>query len=525
MLKKNLQLNEKILVLIILVFSIIINQYYANRGVFPIESFAHFDIAFRIINGDIPFQDYWLVSGLLIDYVQAFFFKVFGQNFQVYIFHASLINCLLTITTFYILKNFNLNIYQCVFYSFCFAILGYTTSGTLYVDHHSSLLCLLAVFCLIMAIKTERRKFLILLPIILGLAFLTKSAPSVYVFFSVSLILILYILIEKKFNWLLYLFLSSISFIILTVLLFNIANIKLENFFNQYIFFPSSIGKDRITELNFLSEGVIFDYKFIYISFIPLLTITLLDMIKSKKNIFNENFFFFLSFLLLILSLVIHQINTRNQEFIFFLIPVLCAFSSIFIYNYEIRYKKYFSVFLLLFCLFVTSKYHLRFNDERKFHEMSKINFDLSVDAKKIDKKLSGLKWITPIFPNSPEEEVKFLREIIGVLNAENSKAMVMSNYSFLSLIIDKNLHSPSRWYIPNGAAYPIENNKYFDEYKNFLIDLITRKKVSVIYIISPVKVDELYRYVSKNCFEEDKTIAGVKKLLIKDCLYLNKPI
>jgi len=156
---------------------------------------------------------------------------------------------------------------------------------------------------------------------------------------------------------------------------------------------------------------------------------------------------------------------------------------------------------------------------------MSKINFDLSVDAKKIDKKLSGLKWITPIFPNSPEEEVKFLREIIGVLNAENSKAMVMSNYSFLSLVIDKNLHSPSRWYIPNGAAYPIENNKYFDEYKNFLIDLITRKKVSVIYIISPVKIDELYRYVSKNCFEEDKTIAGVKKLLIKDCSYFKRPI
>ena len=115
----------------------------------------------------------------------------------------------------------------------------------------------------------------------------------------------------------------------------------------------------------------------------------------------------------------------------------MCAFSSIFIYNFEIKYKKYFSVFIIILfvCYF---KYHLKFNDERKFHEMSKINFDLSVDAKKIDKKLSGLKWITPIFPNSPEEEVKFLREIIGVLNAENSKAMVMSNYSFLSLLLIK---------------------------------------------------------------------------------------
>ncbi len=525
MLIKNLQHREKFLVFIILVFSLIINQYYANRGVFPIESFAHFDIAFRIINGDIPFQDYWLVSGLFIDYLQAFFFKVFGQNFQVYIFHASIINCLLTIITFYILKNFNLNIYQCFLYSICFATLGYTTSGTLYVDHHSSLLCLLAVFCLIMAIKTERRKYLILLPIILGLAFLTKSAPSVYVFFSVSLILILYILIEKKFNWLLHLFLSSISFIFLTVLLFNIANIKLENFFNQYIFFSSSIGKDRIAELNFLSEGVIYDYKFIYISFLPLLILSLFDVIKSKKNILNKNFFYFLSLLLLTISLVIHQTNTRNQEFIFFLIPVMCGFSSIFILNNKIKYKKYFSVFLLMFCLFVTLKYHFRFNDERRFHEMSKINFDLSIDAKNIDKKLSGLKWITPIFPINPEKEIKFLKKIINILNNENKKTMVLSNYSFLSLVTNKNLHSPSRWFIPNGAAYPIENNKYYDEYKSFLIELISRKNISVIYIISPVKNDELYRYISKECFEEEKSIEDVKKLLIKDCSYLKTPI
>ena len=106
---------------------------------------------------------------------------------------------------------------------------------------------------------------------------------------------------------------------------------------------------------------------------------------------------------MLILSLVIHQI-TQEIKIYFFLIPVLCAFSSIFIYNFEIKYKNTFQP--LLFCLFVTSKYHLRFNDERKFHEMPKINFDLSVDAKKIDKKLSGLKWITPIFLNFPKKKL-----------------------------------------------------------------------------------------------------------------------
>ena len=32
----------------------------------------------------------------------------------------------------------------------------------------------------------------------------------------------------------------------------------------------------------------------------------------------------------------------------------------------------------------------------RKFHELNSVNFDQAVPASKIDKSLSGLKWITP---------------------------------------------------------------------------------------------------------------------------------
>ena len=51
--------------------------------------------SYRILEGDKPFEDYWLVSGLSIDYVQAFFFKIFGINFQSYVLQASLFNGLL----------------------------------------------------------------------------------------------------------------------------------------------------------------------------------------------------------------------------------------------------------------------------------------------------------------------------------------------------------------------------------------------------------------------------------------------
>ena len=79
---KYLQHKEKFLVLIILVFSLIINQYYANRGVFPIESFAHFDIAFRIINGDVSLKIIgWFQDYLLIIY-KLFFSKYWDRIFR-----------------------------------------------------------------------------------------------------------------------------------------------------------------------------------------------------------------------------------------------------------------------------------------------------------------------------------------------------------------------------------------------------------------------------------------------------------
>ena len=107
--KKNiffLNINEKILIFFLILFSLLINQYYGNRGVFPVDSFAHFDSGFRVLLGEHPFKDYWVVSGPLLDYIQAIFFYFFGVNWQSYILHASFFNAILTLSTFFVLKNF-----------------------------------------------------------------------------------------------------------------------------------------------------------------------------------------------------------------------------------------------------------------------------------------------------------------------------------------------------------------------------------------------------------------------------------
>ena len=76
-------------------------------------------------------------------------------------------------------------------------------------------------------------------------------------------------------------------------------------------------------------------------------------------------------------------------------------------------------------CLFVSIKYHLRFNEDRKFMELSNTNINFSKEAKHIDNKLSGLKWITPQYNNDVEEEFLLIKDAIEHLKMDNNKILL----------------------------------------------------------------------------------------------------
>ena len=138
-------LNRNFFPLVLFFFSILMCQFTGNRGVFPIDSFSHFDSGYRILEGEHPFKDYWAVSGPFLDYYQSFIFLIFGSNWQSYILGASLFNSLLTLITYYFFKSLGLSSFNSFFYSICFSILAYPSSGTLFVDHQSTYLSLLTI--------------------------------------------------------------------------------------------------------------------------------------------------------------------------------------------------------------------------------------------------------------------------------------------------------------------------------------------------------------------------------------------
>ena len=79
MISKFLPHINKIFILFLFFFSIIINQYYGNRGAFPMDSFHFFDSGYRVLNGEVPFIDYWLVKGPLLLHTGRFFLYIWDK--------------------------------------------------------------------------------------------------------------------------------------------------------------------------------------------------------------------------------------------------------------------------------------------------------------------------------------------------------------------------------------------------------------------------------------------------------------
>ena len=524
--KKNfntLKYKEKILLFFLVLISLIINQYYGNKGIFPLDSFAHFDKGFEILLGEYPFKDYWVISGPIIDYFQSFFFYIFGLNWQSYIFHASFVNSLITLSTFIVLRNFGLNIYYCFIYSLATAILAYPSSGTPFVDHHSAFFSLLGLYCLILAIKNESKIYWLLLPFFFTFSFFSKIVPSIYIIISTIFILLFYSLFCKKFNWIKYSLSSLIFIIIFLTTVGKIQGISLNSFIEQYILYPQTIGTERYSGIDFSFKNILFRFKFIYISLIPLIYINLIKFYSFKNYFKEKDFIYFLILLLLTLGLILHQILTKNQIFIFFLIPILTAFSHISLVKYN--YKSKIFIFLIIsLCIFSTFKYHLRFNEDRKFHELNKVNFDLVLPANSIDKKLSGLKWITPDYKNNPKDEINLILETKSYLENDKRKKMIMTHYNFFSVILGKKTFATARFFTKHGVSHPIKENKYFDKYRDFFIQKIRENNIEAIYTIKPVDLYFLEELFNEKCIKSSSlnTILDVHLILECDNLKLN---
>jgi len=490
---------------ILAIFSLFINQYLANRGVFPIDSFLIFDAAFNILSGNHPFKDYWLITGPFLDYIQSLFFLIFGINWTSYVMHASALNMALALFSFYYFLNIGLKNFYAFIYSLGVAILAYPSIGTPFIDHHSVIFCIMASFSVSLAILLKKNLFWILTPIFITFSFFSKQIPSPYfiLLFIVVISIYFYLINNVNKNALLNLFFGSLFSFLLVASVFLVNEIPVENFLAQYIFYPFSLGELRIDRLNIDFNNLVSQFKFIYFMLIPLVVSTFfLGKIKEKNLIKKKDFIVSLLFLGSVGILVYCQLLTQNQVLIFFLIPISAAYS----HAYTIKYfnKKYLIYFILVIFIFTTIKYHVRFNQNKKFMELVSADFNLAEDAAILDKRLKGLKWITPHYPNKPLNEINLLIDTKNILSEKKGEKIIITDYQFFSSMLNNKFASPNKWY--DDRSIPDKKNKYYNMHKNFFLNKIKKNEIKYLFFIGKNK-SEMYFF--KEFFHENECIVS----------------
>ena len=515
--KKSIQSYKNILFIFILgIFSFFINYYYGFIGMMPMDNTVLYNGGYRVLRGFVPFTDYWLVTGPLLDYLNAFFFLILGVSWKTFIIHSSIFNLFIALASYYLFIELKLSSHFSLFYAALISVLFYPVVGTPFVDHHSTFFMILGYYSFILAINKKKLLFFGIIPFIFCLSFLSKQTPAAYGLIAIIPLLLLFCFLQKKYavKILFSLFCGSAFSILFIFLFFYFSKINIFNFINQYILYASTIGDFRISNYDFNIFKIIVEYKFIFICNSILFIVLINNLLSQKKNI--EDIFTILVSITLSLVLVFHQFYTLNQNYIFFIIPFLCSIIHVFYKN--LFFKNYTLIFTVLLCFFSVTKYHLRFNEHRKFNELEKVDLNKAIDAAEISQDLKGLKWITYNYRNNPKEEILNLKEIIKILSQDNSKKILITNYQFLAPVMSIYDYSPNQWHHPT-VSFPVKGHKFFTDYKLFFINNIKTNNIDFIFetIEKEDTITELI--LSSNCLKKIRMSKMLIKFkLLKEC-------
>ena len=480
-----------VLSILLSILAFYINYYYANKGLYPIDTFSFFDTSYYITEGQHPIKDFWVISGIFVDYFQALFFYIFGLSWNSYVFHASFFNVIVSLFFFYFLNQFNKNILFNLFLSACVAILCYPIIGTPFPYQHSLILSIVSILIFYLAVIKEKKKYWFILPFIMLFSFLSMQLPSGLINLLIIIFLIIFFLITKNKNLIFFLAGSIVSLFIL-FLYFIITKVSIYDFITQMILFPLDVGLGRIAgdkgafesakltnKLTF--RGTFGHFKFIFFFIFANATLILINFKKNRKNLHvKKKILINILVLLCSLSFLFHQLITANQTFIFCLIPIL---GGLFILQVDehvnLKLRNKIKFFVIILVAFSTIKYHFVYNEKRKFIDLQNVVILKAVNADLLSPKFNKLKWITPSkYYENPLEELRLIREAIKIIKSDKREKMLITHYQFFSLILNENLNIPNRWYYSNNT-FPISSeNIYYDKYIEKFYNKVNQREI-----------------------------------------------
>lgn len=248
---QNLKRNINPLISILLFLTgFTVNILYAGIGYMPLDQSIVFDGAWRILQGQTPYTDFYLPNGLVPIYLQSLFFIILKPSYLAYCLHSSIFNGLFAILSYFFLLPLLKNKTLSFLYSCATSFLFYPPMGTPYYDQHSFFFMLvtwLTIYQLKPAISKNKALILgVMTSIFYAAALLSKQVPAIFL-----IPILIWILIRKyiQYNKITLVFLvgSFVAGIVILISFFLTLNVTT---FQKYaIELPSTIGQVRTLEL------------------------------------------------------------------------------------------------------------------------------------------------------------------------------------------------------------------------------------------------------------------------------------
>ena len=509
-------------VLFLILFSFFISYYYGFKGIIPLDDFVNLNSGYRFYTGDLPFRDYYEVTGPVLSILQGFFFKIFGLSWKTFVFNSAIINCLTSLIIFFYFLHISENKNLSFIIAILFSILFYPNNGVPGVDHHAWSLALISLFLFNIGLETNKFVYIFFSLLALFFSFFIKQVPSSYTLILMALLYISQFYKEKKIIHFFKIILTILFIFTSIVLLMKVNEIDLNLVFQQYFLMLINFGGDRVDKinLNLIKENISQIY------FLVFLIIPTLILLFGKKQIsFNEKKNFLIIFFLILIS-IFYEIHTNNQAITFALIPIICGLiylvqnkvkkDNFLNYTYKIliflcvlktiQYEiflifpitifliicffyfkkiKNYSInlnFLLVIYLLLSSFHYFETNvNSRKYKDVSYEKNVISFDGSKIDKFFLNLNWEL----NSEASEEVFIKKIrstISFLEKIDGNYILITDFQFYNLILNNKDFSPVKYWATE-ISYPSKKNELRKNFEEFFLKKILKNNIEYIIV------------------------------------------
>ena len=439
-------LMHQLVYVVVFIFGVALNQYYGNFGYMPLDLSLIYNGAWRVLNGQVPYRDFWLPHSTLPIMVQAAMFWALGMSWTTYVLQASLLNGLFAACITWAGVRFGMALPFAGLFGVIAGAIAYPPVGAPLMDNHAAIFCSILILVVLLGVLNPARRGLwwLLVPPVAIFAFFSKQSPTVFVVPFCAVAILATAWSQRATRDLILVVISSIVSLLIVGLLFWYFGISWEMFRIEAIDSAFETAKYRTgTVVEELVEFFKLSFGGVPVFFIASV-LTLVALVGAawmrKFETAVLSLFAAASFGIFFMFAII-TFNQPGTGLALLALSLLLGFAAL-VQTVTARPAVY---VLAILPLIIAATIQTQWTSTRYLNDFDQASLGSSVDGALISPQLARLRWTIPS-GHPGERNAAHYRELLTSLAGRSTPAVVISDSVLEPLIGQYPVASPLCW-------------------------------------------------------------------------------